>query len=203
MKVKICGIRSLKAAKAAVDAGADFLGFNFVPSSRRYILPEKAKEIIDKVKGKVSIVGVFQNEHIDTVNKIAKDLSLDFVQLHGDETPRYFQKLSVRLLKVISVSPDFSVDDVLFQMELYKKNYYMLDRKIQGVGRPLSLERAALIAQRFHLFLAGGLTPETVVHAVRMVNPFAVDVASGIETDGKEDIEKIKLFIHNAKGAIV
>ncbi len=100
-KVKICGIRTLEAAQTAVDAGADFLGFNFVKTSKRYIEPEKALEIIKLIKSKVKTVGVFQDEKAETANEIALLLNLDFVQLHGVENSEYIKSIKVPVIKSI------------------------------------------------------------------------------------------------------
>src|SRR6266567_7635105 len=94
VQVKICGIRRLDAAQTAVAAGADFVGFNFVPHSRRYIDPHVAKAISMHIKGKIQMVGVFQNENPETVNAISELLDLELVQLHGEENEAYFQKIT-------------------------------------------------------------------------------------------------------------
>jgi len=172
VKVKICGIRTLVAAQTAVDAGADFLGFNFVNASKRYIKPELAKKIIDRVKNRVKILGVFQNAKIDYVNKIVKLLDLDFIQLH--------EKRVIKSLK-------------------NKTTYKLVDRKIQGTGQTPNLEEAEELAKKSKIFFAGGLDRSNVAQIIKKVKPFAVDVASGIETDGIENINKIKEFIKNTK----
>lgn len=108
VKVKICGIRNLESAQAAIDAGADFLGFNFVPTSKRYIYPIRAKVIIEKVRGKTKTVGVFQNQTIDEVNNIAEFLSLDYVQLHGEEDLEYVSQIKTNVIKTIVISSSLS-----------------------------------------------------------------------------------------------
>jgi len=190
IKVKICGIRTVEAAQAAIEAGADYLGFNFVPSSRRFIESRQALEIINKVKGKVKIVGVFQNAEITMVNQLVKQLDLDFVQLHGQENPEYIRHIQSKLIKVINSFKE---------IDSYTVDYFLLDRVKQGEGEMVNVEEAILIVSKYRIFLAGGLTPENVTGAVRKIQPFGVDVARGIETNGKQDIEKIKAFIRNAK----
>ncbi|MBI2085735.1 hypothetical protein HYT74_00170 [Candidatus Daviesbacteria bacterium] len=192
VQVKICGIRTLAAAKTAINAGAEFLGFNFIPTSPRYISPKKAKEIIQYIKGKTKIVGIFQNNGISQVNKTAKNLELDFVQLHGNENNEYINKIKFPVIKSIKINS-----------KIAKMNsvYMLLDRNKQGEGETPDLKKAENLAAKFPIFYAGGLTPDNVAEIVRKIQPFAVDVAGGIETDGVQDIKKIKQFIKNAKEA--
>ncbi len=199
VKVKICGIRTLEAAKAAVDAGADFLGFNFVRSSKRFIRPLHAKKIIDIIRGKARIVGVFQDADLKEVNSIAKDLSLDFVQLHGGESEEYCMRAEAPVIKVFKLPADFSVQKALGTMTCYSIPLYMIDRERRGEGDLLDLDRSRELASKFPLFFSGGLTSENVSNIVQTVRPFAVDVAGGIETDGKENLQKIQEFVVNAK----
>lgn len=194
IKVKICGIRTLEAATAAIDSGADYLGFNFVPKSRRYIEPEQALEILKEIRGKIQIVGIFQNADVSVVREIAKLLKLDFVQLHGQEDSEYIKQIDSQVIKAINSSSeinDFSVD------------YFLLDRVQQGEGEMFNIDMAKAIANKYPVFLAGGLTPQNVSSIVREVQPFGVDVAGGIESNGIEDIQKIKEFIENTKGVMI
>lgn len=190
-KVKICGIRTIEAAKTAIEAGADFLGFNFVPTSKRYIDIKDAERIIEEIEiSGVELVGVFQNQEPEKVNKIATSLGLDYVQLHGEEDNEYISKIDFPVIKSITLSDEPS---------LIKAEYFLLDREGR-TGEVVDLEKAAEISKKFQIFFAGGLTPENVSEIVQKVQPFAVDVASGVETNGVQDLEKIKLFIENAKG---
>jgi phosphoribosylanthranilate isomerase len=195
VKVKICGVRDLINAEAAVAAGADFLGFNFVPTSKRYIYPKDAKKIIKEIRGKTNIVGVFQNASSDNVNEISELLDLDFVQLHGEEDEDYMKKIKRRIIKKYNLHSFTELNE--------HSQYVLLDREVQGEGRMLDLEKAAKISNIFSTFFSGGLTPENVSEVVKKVKPFAVDVAGGIETNGKQDGEKIKQFIHNVKEATI
>lgn len=191
-QVKICGIRDLNTAKATIKMGADFLGFNFVPNSKRCISPFNALEIINSIRGTVKIVGVFQNAPVIEVTKIASDLNLDFIQLHGQESNEYISKIKIPVIKFITFNES---------LKKIKAKYFLLDRVTQGKGQMVDLKKANQIALNFPLFYAGGLTPDNVTFVVKQVKPFAVDVAGGIETNGYQDIEKIELFIKNAKGA--
>lgn len=226
-KVKICGIRTLEAAQVAVHAGVDFLGFNFVRSSKRYIQQEKAKEIILSLRAKqnnlnktrslrpfksgdVYMVGVFQNQPVEEVNAIADLVGLDFIQLHGEEDNDYIQHVKRPVIKFLSLEKINKKESSRYQVagSKYAKQksivhntcYILLDREIQGKGSLVNVEKAKKIANQFDIFLAGGLTFENVAEIVAQVHPFAVDVASGVETDGKQDMEKISKFIANTKG---
>lgn len=189
--VKICGIRSLEASKAVAKAGADFLGLNFVPSSKRYINPKDALGIIKLIRGKIKIVGVFQDADIDYVNGIAANLGLDFVQLHGQEDNDYINKVGVPVIKSVTLKD---------QLSKIRTKYFILDRTNRGRGSMVDLKKAAKLAIKFPIFYAGGLNPENVADVINKIQPFAVDVAGGIETNGYQDTEKIKLFVGNAKG---
>lgn len=197
--VKICGIRSTMSAKTALYSGAKFLGFNFVPRSKRKISKEFAKQIIDEIRGQVKVVGVFQNQPAEEVNKIAEFLDLDFVQLHGEEDSAYIEEIERPVIKALSLDSDFDITMALKNMNQYKAAYFLLDRKKQGQGKMLNLKNLAVLAKTHEIFVAGGLTPENVEEVVRAVSPFAVDVASGIETNRIEDLEKIKLFAERAR----
>lgn len=198
--VKICGIRSEMAARTAIYAGAKFLGFNFVPGSKRRVTPVLAKQVIDLIGKQVKIVGVFQNAKIDEVNKIAEDLDLDYVQLHGEEDENYVKEIDRPAIKVLQLEPDFNITEVLKEMNKFDVEYFLLDRKTQGKGKMLSLKNLSVVSKEKQIFVAGGLTPENVAEIVRSVKPFGVDVASGIESNRVEDPEKIKLFIERVKG---
>lgn len=192
VKVKICGTRAIGVAQVSVDAGADFLGFNFVPSSRRFIEPKLAAEIISQIKGKAKTVGVFQNAQASFINDIASKVGLDFVQLHGNEDEEYIRQLRVPVIKAIQIDEKPAAIDA---------DYFLLDRP-NRTGKMVDFAKAAKLAARFPIFYAGGVTADNVADVVRQVRPFAVDVAAGIETDGKEDLNKIREFIKNAKEII-
>lgn len=200
MKVKICGIQTLQDAKHAIDAGADYLGFIFVKSSKRYIEQVVAKKIISEVKSEIPIVGVFRDNELEEVNSLCEDLGVDFVQLHGEECPEFCEKVNRPVIKSFGLPPKFVVNNIIQKMKRYDVQYYLLDRKKPGEGESLSLESSAKIAYSFPLFFAGGLTPENVGEVVRQVKPFAVDVISGVKTNSEFDFEKMKRFIENAKG---
>ena len=194
IKIKICGIRRLDSALAAINAGADFLGFNFVPSSKRFISPAEALQITKKIKGKVKLVGVFQNATVAEINKIADLLKLDFVQLHGTENPEFVQKTKTNVIKVFT-SEEASLDKI----NTYKISYVLLDRNTQGKGKKFPIGKAQKMSYAFPTILAGGLAVGNVTKFIQAVRPFGVDIAGGIETNGIEDVTKIKEFIQTVK----
>ncbi|MFM9904234.1 MAG: DUF2127 domain-containing protein [Pyrinomonadaceae bacterium] len=210
VKVKICGITNLQDAKQALEAGADELGFNFYKKSSRYISPEDSRDIIDNLPIAFGNIGVFVNEDIEKVLEIAEFVGLDGIQLHGDEDNAYVKELQMRtklfVIKTFSVNSVFSVTDAMD----WDMSYPLFDtyspNKRGGTGKPFDWENFG--ADIFLLFpwtayLAGGLTSENVAGAVRIVHPYAVDVASGVESSpGKKDPEKVTAFIKAAKEAI-
>lgn len=203
VKVKICGIRSRESALAAVEAGADFLGFNFIANSRRFISPSMARKIISDIKGKAKIVGVFQNSDITYIKDIVDLLDLDFVELHGDENQEFVKKINAKVIKAICVPKNASLDQLVAQMQNYQVSYFLIDREKQGEGNIIDKEIAQMIAEKFQVFLAGGLNADNVAIMIKNVKPYAVDVASGVEIDGSENVQKIKAFIQNAKGVFI
>lgn len=197
--VKICGIRNVDSAQAAVDAGADFIGLNFVPTSKRRVDILVAQQISKTVKGKVKRVGVFKNQPISDMKQIVESVGLDYIQLHGEEVPDVCSHIHIPVIKAFRLQPEFDVDQVKLAMKLYTISYFLLDRQVQGEGSMLSLEKAKQLGEEFPIFFGGGLTPENVASVVQKVKPSGVDVASGIETDGKEDNQKIIKFVQTAK----
>ena len=199
VKVKICGIRTIEQAEAAIAAGADFLGFNFVPSSKRVVDRQIAGEIVKRIKGKAALVGVFQNHSIEEVNNICAELGLEFAQLHGDETIEFCRQVAVPVIKAFGLTPRFDFLQESRRLEKYNVPYYLVDRENRGEGEMLSLDHAAELAETYPMFFSGALNHENVGEVVTKVRPFAVDVASRIDTHGEIDLEKIKLFVVNAK----
>lgn len=201
--VKICATRSLKAAQTAVGNGADFLGMVFTPLIKTHTVDMKvAKEIGRKMKGKINLVGVFQNMPLSFVQKMIKECNLDYIQLHGDESPEYLRKIKAKKIKAFRFNGDFSLEKARKQMKRYKADYYLVDRIKQSEGPMLDLKTVAPLAKEFPLIFAGGLNPDNVAQIVRTVKPVVVDVASGVETNQEQDLKKIKKFIQNAKEAI-
>ena len=202
--VKICGITNLKDAFAAVDAGADALGFNFYKPSPRYITPQDARKIIEQLPDSILTAGVFVNEELNTVRAIANQASLRALQLHGDESVEYCRDLSADfyVIKTFAVSDSFDVQT----LAPYNVEAIMLDTKHNnlrgGTGRVFDWSVALRVAPAIpKLFLAGGLSPENVENAVEIVRPFAVDACSALEdSPGKKNHERMRVFVDAVRG---
>ena len=195
--MKICGIRSIEEAEAAVDSGADALGFNFWPGSPRHIKPETARTIISTLPPFVASVGVFVNEARQTIETIASDLRLDAVQLHGDESPEFCASITtVKTIKALRVTEAFEPKSV----KRYQVNMILLDAGVAGsyggTGRTFDWSMAVECARLVPIILAGGLTPDNVAEAIAMVRPAAIDVCSGVEAEpGRKDLNKLRSFM--------
>ena len=194
MKIKICGITNLEDALHAVECGADALGFNFYPKSPRYIASDAAAEIMSQLPENVLRIGVFVNSSHEEIQRISP--SLDFVQLHGDETPEFASRLSDAGIKVIRA---LHAGDSAAALE-YDVEGFLIDTPsivYGGSGETFDWELAVKfkeVAPEF--YLAGGLTPENVADAIRSVRPTGVDVCSGVElVKGKKDPKKVAAFI--------
>jgi phosphoribosylanthranilate isomerase len=192
VKVKICGLRSFEEARAALDLGADAIGFNFWPSSSRYITPGEARQIVSRLAPFGCFVGVFVNEDLERIFEIYHFVGLSAIQLHGDETPDFCAKLAgLKLIKALKVVPGFN--------PLWVRNYpssaVLLD---SGGGTGKTFDWAIAVEARKHapIILAGGLTPENVADAILKVRPVAVDVSSGVESaPGRKDPARMRDFI--------
>jgi phosphoribosylanthranilate isomerase len=201
MKVKICGITNLEDALAAVDYGADALGFNFYSQSPRFIHPEKAIEILEEIPPSVWRVGVFVNEAEEIVSDLSQILELDFLQFHGDETPYYCEQFATPFWKAFRLQDEKSLD----LLKKYHCDYYLIDTYIEktfgGTGVTGNWDLAREAKKSGQVILAGGLTPENVEIAIRTVEPAGVDVASGVEIrPGIKNRAKMEEFIRKAKG---
>ncbi len=196
--IKICGITNLNDAHAAVTAGADALGFNFYKPSPRYIAPESAREIINTLPDSILTVGVFVNEGSpDAVRSIADQSGVKAVQLHGDESPDYCRALN-SVIKTFAVSDNFDIK----QLESYEVDAIMLDTKDNrlrgGTGRVFDWSIAQQVSQLIpKLYLAGGLSPENIIEAIEMVQPYAVDACSSLEDKpGIKNHERMRVFVN-------
>lgn len=198
-RVKICGITNIDDALAAADYGADALGFVFYEKSPRYISPENAGRIIRSLPPFITTVGLFVNESRKEVEKITALSNIDVVQLHGNEPPEDCL-LSRRVIKAIRVKDLRDLE----ALGAYRVSAFLLDAYTEGLfggtGQVFNWD-IAIEARKFgKIILAGGLTPDNIEKAVRLVSPFAVDVSSGIERDkGLKDHQKMKLFIERAR----
>jgi len=195
--IKICGMTNIGDARSAVEYGVDALGFIFYPGSQRYVPPEKAKEMIQRLPCEVIRVGVFVNQEMRAVKAIARFCNLSLIQLHGDESPEYCGQFSgFSLIKAISPRTeaeilrlgDYPVDAVL--VDAYKQGRY------GGTGKTSDWRLAIKIKERHPLILSGGLNADNIRAAIETVRPQAVDINSGVEiSPGKKDPEKMRKII--------
>lgn len=218
-KIKICGIKTLKDALAAIDSGADYLGFNFYPRSVRFIEKSACAEITSALKREhpqVKLVGVFVNSSVEEIKDILQTCSLDLAQLHGDETLDMLSALNGKAFKAIRLSASSSaaesvypflqsVPNIRYPLRQSALPVLLIDAAVKGIyggsGVTADWAAAAKLAKQYPLLLAGGLTPENVADAVRQVQPWGVDVASGVESaPGEKDAGKMVEFVKNVRG---
>ena len=215
IKVKICGIRELDDALAAAEAGADFIGMVFVPERHRRITPQEAKDIVDGIKssgGPVPrTVGLFADQPLDEVNAIVEFCRLDLAQLCGKESVDYAGQVGCDVIKVVHVAEAATATDDAGTAERLRDfsgvgHLVTLDRYVEGIqggtGKAFDWGVATSLSQAgLPFLLAGGLTPENVSEAIAAVQPWGVDVSSGVETNGRKDHQKMRDFMRNARAA--
>lgn len=202
-RVKVCGITNLADALAALDAGADMLGFNFYARSPRHVSPAEARGVIEQLPDGLSCVGVFVNESTPAdVLRIARQAGIGSVQLHGDETPEFCRELrELTTIKALRVGPDYEVESAA----AYQTDAVLLDAYVAGArggtGHTFDWTLATLTRERVpKLFLAGGLNPDNIAAAVASVRPYAVDVCSGVETSpGRKSPQLMRRFVEQVK----
>jgi phosphoribosylanthranilate isomerase len=193
VEIKICGITNISDAFIAAECGADALGFIFYPQSQRYVVPAKAKEIIQKLPCEISKVGVFVNHEIEEVKEIAQFCGLDLIQLHGDEPPEYCAQFPMSsLIKAVSCQTEEEVRE----LRNYPVGAVLMDARdsghFGGTGKISDWRLAIMVKEGHPLILAGGLNKENIRKAVETVRPQAVDINSGVEiSPGKKDPRKI------------
>lgn len=201
VKVKICGVTTVADARDAVAAGADFVGLNFHPASPRFLTVDAAREIAAAVPS-VRIVGVFVDRPAEAVRRIVAAVGLHLVQLHGGETPADCEGMGVPVIKALRPR---SAAELTALAAPFATEYILVDSYVPGSsgGTGVSIDPGIIAGvDRRRLFVAGGLKPGTVAAVVQRVRPFAVDVASGVESEpGRKDREKVVEFIRCAKSA--
>lgn len=239
-RVKICGCRRIEDVLAAKDAGADFVGLMFAPSSRRRISIEDAQALVEAAgpplrdlgqaeppplhhgaakdaaawftegakalerllaRKRPLTVGVFENQPMEEVNEIADEAGLDLIQLSGHESWGDCLLANRQVIKTVELLSDGHAEQVLAALEPGSAIACLLDPS-RGRGVETDPDLAAAVAVRVPVWLAGGLSTDNVVAVIRHVRPWAVDVSSGVETQGEKDLEKIRVFVEAAKGAI-
>jgi len=198
VKVKICGLTNYDDAIAAVEMGADLLGFNFYPKSPRFVTPENAAQIINKLPGFVNVAGVFVNAPFDEILEVIRQCQLNWVQLHGDESPQFcrdFLSLNVRTMKAIRVRDEKDIE----KANDFFTDAILLDafdpEKYGGTGLTFDWNVIGHIGKR--IFLAGGINPDNAAEAVKL-GVYGIDVCSGVEVEpGKKDHKKMKKLFEN------
>ena len=201
--VKICGLTDKADALHAIGCGADAVGLVFYAGSPRCVTAETARAICAALPPFVTRVGLFVNEEPQKIRETAAYCGLDVVQLHGDETPEQSNSTTLRTIKALRIKDATSLNNHAD----YRVSALLLDAWVPdaygGTGECFNWDLAAAVAAQRPVILAGGLTPINVAAAVARVNPYAVDVSSGVEyAPGKKDYEKVAAFIRAAKGSI-
>jgi phosphoribosylanthranilate isomerase len=202
--VKICGITSEADARAALASGADALGLNFYAGSPRYVALPQAAAIAKAIGTRALKVGLFVNASADEINAVDDTIGLDLIQLHGDESPEFCAPWPSRVIKACRVHTAADVDCLARYAGV---RMLLIDAAVTGAygGTGVRADWHLARAAKRHgvpVLLAGGLTPENVAEAVRVVAPFGVDVASGVEfAPGRKDAAKMRAFVAAARGA--
>ena len=198
--VKVCGITRLQDALAAKEYGASAIGFIFYKDSPRFVTADNAKEWIPRIPKQLIKVGVFVDNDVDNINKIADILGLDMVQLHGSESPEYCKEISIPVIKVFRVGEGFNpkiLEDYIveaFLFDTYKKG------NPGGTGESFNWKLISRLETDVPIILSGGLTAENVGDGINTVHPSAVDVNSGVESrPGIKDTLKIQAFMKSVK----
>ena len=206
---KICGLRDAEHARAAADAGASLLGFVFVHGVRRQLTEAEGRRVIesyrnDRGEEAPRIVGLFANQPVEEVNRLAESCGLDMVQLCGDETPEYWERMNLPIIRQIKVRDsgcrERDAEQVMARVaEVVERGHLaQLDSHqpgaLGGTGHTFDWSIAREVAKRHDFLLAGGLDPDNVREAIEKVGPWGVDVSSGVETGGVKDVDKIAAF---------
>ena len=201
VKIKVCGMTQLDDVLTAVDCGADAVGFIFYKKSPRHVNESTVKKIVVHLPPFVNRVGVFVNETAERINRLVEVCGLDAVQLHGDESPAFCRRIKVPVIKAFRMKNAES----LASLSKYRVNGFLLDtfdeEQWGGTGQTFDWKWARGAKKYGSVILAGGLTPVNVASAVRRVQPYGVDVCSGVEkSPGKKDPRKIRAFFKAVRG---
>jgi len=192
IKIKFCGLTRLEDVEFANKLTPDYIGFVFAEKSRRRVTVEQAAQLRKFLDAKILSVGVFVNENIFNVAEICNRGIIDAIQLHGNEDENYIAELRTLTDKIIIKAFKVTNEEILKHAETCAADYVLLDG---GAGDGKTFDWQLLKNFRRKYFLAGGLTVENVRDAIKFLNPYAVDVSSGIETDGVKNFDKMRKFI--------
>lgn len=207
-RIKICGVTLPDDAARVSSSGVDFIGFNFWPRSKRYLDPARAPLLASVVRstGAAKIVGVFVDADLDEIQQIVSTVDIDIIQLHGDEPPEYLKKVSLGVYRPVWKAVSVKSQKDIERLDQWPAEAILLDTPTPGrggSGQTFDWSLARQARERFpklHIVLAGGLTPENVGAAITQVQPWAVDVASGVEAAaGVKDADKLGAFIGAAR----
>ena len=193
-KVKICGLSTKEAVEVAVSAGADYIGFVFAPSKRQVTL-EEAAELATLIPVNVKKVGVFVSPSREELLEAIEKVGLDLVQVHGQVADDLFEDLPCVSIQAVQIDGDGHVPNS-------QADYLLFDAPVAGSGRTFDWGQLDTTDLSQSFFIAGGLNEDNVEEAIQHFTPFAVDVSSGVETDGQKDHEKIRRFIERVKHGI-
>jgi phosphoribosylanthranilate isomerase len=207
-RVKICGVTLPDDAARIAASGADFIGFNFWPKSKRYVAPERAPMLcgVARSAGATKLVGVFVDPEVDEILEITSVVDLDVIQLHGDESPDLVKRISLAVYRPVWKAVPVASRRDIEHLDVWGAEAVLLDAPTPGrggAGAKFDWTLAREARERFpqlNIVLAGGLNPDNVAEAVRTVEPWAVDVASGVEAGpGIKDATKLDAFLRNAR----
>ena len=193
-KVKICGLSTEEAVGTAVSAGADYIGFVFAASKRQVTL-DQAAELAKLIPADVKKVGVFVSPSRAELLEVIDNVVLDLVQVHGQVADDLFENLPCASIQAVQVGGDGHVPNS-------QADYLLFDAPVAGSGQTFDWAQLDTIGLTQPFFIAGGLKEDNVVQAIQHFTPYAVDVSSGVETDGRKDQEKIRRFIERVKNGI-
>ena len=195
-KIKICGLKSEDDISYVNELKPDYIGFVFLQGRKRYVSSSRAAHLRGLLDPSIPAVGVFVNEPLEQVIALAKSGTIQMIQLHGQEDDEYLRKLrercSLPVIKAFIIRTKEDMESAL----LYPSDYLLLDNGL-GTGEAFDWSLIEKINRPF--FLAGGLNPENAASAIEQAHPYALDVSSGVETDGNKDYEKMKSFIHTVR----
>ena len=196
-RIKLCGLKRMEDIQKANELKPDYIGFVFAQKSKRAVTKELAKELKAKLDESIQVSGVFVNEDPDTILELLEEGIIDVAQLHGSEDETYIKKLKKKTKSPVVKAFSIESDEDIEMANRSSADYVLLDSGAGGTGTSFDWSLVAKMKRDY--FLAGGLTIDNVDASIRMLHPFAVDVSSGIETDGVKDPEKMEKFVEKVR----